>query len=163
MEVFHRAYCAHSVIVCQGMIHMMNIEKILNRVGEIINSNKNQDIASALGVPANVCSQWKRADRQTIPFDKIVDFGIKKNISINYLLIGEGDKYLKPNPEKQNKPDNVVQELLDTKNELIKSKNEQIDDLREQIEYLKKTYLQNKRRDDSYDFSPEKLRNVPGK
>lgn len=65
----------------------LDVREILKRVGNIIGSQKNFDIASALGVDQNVCSNWKR--RQTIPWSELYAFAQKSKITMDWLLTGE--------------------------------------------------------------------------
>lgn len=83
-------------------IHNLNIRKILERVAGVIgvDKKKNQEIAKALGVEPQTCSNWKNKDRKTIPWAKLFVFSIEKNASLDYLLTGKHS----PAKEPEDKP-----------------------------------------------------------
>ena len=72
----------------------MNMKDVLHRVGEIIGSQKNCDIADEFKVEPNVCSNWKT--RGTIPWLKLFNFCNKKSISFDWLLTGHEEASKSP-------------------------------------------------------------------
>ncbi|GAB0057344.1 hypothetical protein SIID45300_01671 [Candidatus Magnetaquicoccaceae bacterium FCR-1] len=64
---------------------------ILARICEHLNLNKNQDIASALGVAQPTVINW--GERNDIPLDRAVEFSKRERISLDWLITGEGPKY----------------------------------------------------------------------
>lgn len=77
----------HIENILVNIIHMLNISQILIRVGNIIESQKNRDIAEALGVDPQVCSNWKA--RNTIPWNELYKFSKEKSVSLDLLLNGQ--------------------------------------------------------------------------
>ena len=67
-------------------IFSINILDILARVGEIINSNKNIDIAHTLGVGPQTCSNWKK--RNAIPWDELFNFSQQYGVPYTWLITG---------------------------------------------------------------------------
>jgi hypothetical protein len=72
---------------------MMQINDILQRVGEVIKSDKNKDIAAALAVTTSACSTWK--NRGTIPKDALFKFAQDHQISLDWLMSGQGQRSAK--------------------------------------------------------------------
>ncbi|GAH12868.1 unnamed protein product, partial [marine sediment metagenome] len=62
------------------------IADILGRIGEIVGSSKNIDIAKNLKVSPSVCSNWK--DRGAIPWAELFKFSLDRNVSFDWLLTG---------------------------------------------------------------------------
>ena len=69
-----------------------SLEEILQRIGQIIGSYKQADIAKALNVSGQALTSWKK--RESIPWDKLAKFSIGKNISLPWLLTGQEQKCL---------------------------------------------------------------------
>ena len=65
----------------------LNITEILQRVGQSIGSDKNTDIADALNVNPQVCTNWKT--RGTIPWPELFQFSQDKAVSLEWLLTGK--------------------------------------------------------------------------
>jgi hypothetical protein len=64
----------------------LNTKQILRRVGMIIGSDENARIAEALGVAAQVCTNWKT--RNTIPWAELFEFCQRVDISLDWLITG---------------------------------------------------------------------------
>lgn len=74
------------------LVHTLNSKNILKRVGIVLGSNKNKDIADALGVDSQVCTNWKT--RNTIPWVELFNFSKERSVSMDWLLTGkEKDKF----------------------------------------------------------------------
>ena len=72
--------------------HKLNTKSILKRVGVVLGSDKNKDIADGLGVDSQVCTNWKT--RNTIPWVQLFNFSTEKCVSMDWLLTGkEKDKF----------------------------------------------------------------------
>lgn len=94
----------------------MKIQDILQRVGEIIGSDKNIAIAKALQVAPQTSSTWKT--RQTIPWKELYVFCNKRGVSMEWLLTGEGQPWAdatapQPGAEERDERILAVQRLLD--------------------------------------------------
>lgn len=77
----------------------MRINDILKRVGIIINSNANNDIALALKVKPTTTSTWKK--RNTVALKTLSEFCQKQDIDIFWLLTGKGS----PKPSGDEEPE----------------------------------------------------------
>ena len=64
----------------------LNTKQILHRVGMIIGTDENVRIAEALGVAAQVCTNWKT--RNTIPWVELFEFSQRVDISLDWLITG---------------------------------------------------------------------------
>jgi hypothetical protein len=64
----------------------LNTKQILRRVGMIIGSDENARIAEALGVAAQVCTNWKT--RNTIPWAELFEFCQRVDVSLDWLITG---------------------------------------------------------------------------
>jgi transcriptional regulator with XRE-family HTH domain len=64
----------------------INYGLVIQRITEIVKAESDGDIAEALGVTPQTFSTWKR--RKTIPYEKIALFALKKNVSLDYILLG---------------------------------------------------------------------------
>ena len=96
----------------------MDVNEILRRVGEIIGSQSNVDIAKALQVAPQTSSNWKA--RRTIPWKEAYVFSIERGLSMTWLLTGEGqpwsdDVAAPPTRDKKREDGRIVtvQRLLD--------------------------------------------------
>ena len=65
---------------------MLKITDILKRVGDVVSSHQNKDIAAALGVAETTCSTWKK--RNSIPSLELISFAQKHNLSLDWLFLG---------------------------------------------------------------------------
>lgn len=64
-----------------------DVSEILARVGEIIGSQKNQEIGEALGVAPQTISMWRT--RKHLAIDNICQFAIERQASLDYLILGK--------------------------------------------------------------------------
>lgn len=72
----------------------MNIQQILERVSQVVNSTENQVIANALGVKPQACSNWKNPKRRKskkdyIPIHELHTFAKEQGVSLEWLLTGD--------------------------------------------------------------------------
>jgi len=92
----------------------VNVVDILNRVGEIIGSKENIAIAKALRVSPQSASNYKT--RKAIPWEALYQFSRERNVSLEWLLTGEGNRQVtavSPEPENEDTRITTVQSLLD--------------------------------------------------
>lgn len=64
----------------------ISLDAALRRVGESIGSNKDINIAAALGVPRSSLSTWRK--RQHMPYKQIVVFCIRCELPVEQILLG---------------------------------------------------------------------------
>ena len=67
-----------------------NFPPILGRVVSCLNVEKNHEVASALGVTPSTVSNWK--ERGDIPILQAVNFALREEISVDWILTGKGKK-----------------------------------------------------------------------
>lgn len=65
------------------------IEAILIRLAELTEASNDAQLADHLGVTRQVISKWKK--RGTIPYEKIIDFAHREDISVDWLLFGDSE------------------------------------------------------------------------
>ena len=66
----------------------LNLADVLSRVGKLSGVDTDAEIARALGVSPQTLSTWKR--RGTIPYERVCDFAVNQDVSLDYLLLGIG-------------------------------------------------------------------------
>ncbi len=64
----------------------VNLDDILTRVGEVIGSDKDTDIAKALNSGRSTLSTWRK--REHIPYKNIISFCLAKGVAIEWVLMG---------------------------------------------------------------------------
>ena len=142
-------------------INRANINQILNRVGATIRSQKNEEIAKALSVTPQTCSNWKT--RKAIPWVELFEFTIKYNIQLDWLLTGKEHNPVKQSDEikeiKQLKETlKVKEEILEIIREnaqLFKAENIR---LKDEIKNLEKNFLKGRRNNDPPSLNTTELR-----
>lgn len=97
---------------------MNNIEKILARVAEIIDTHSDSAIAKELGVSPQAIANARK--RESVPYEKLIQFASRKNISLDDLFLGKVDTQ-------------PIRAEMDTKvfQEILESLNSEISELRE--------------------------------
>ncbi len=91
---------------------MLNTKEILKRIGVVINSNKNKDIALSLESEPTTCSNWKT--RNAIPWEELFTFSQKHKISLDFLLTGkQQNNFMSGWNEQAIKLCNELKEILD--------------------------------------------------
>lgn len=65
----------------------VTLEEVLERVGDIIGSQKDTDIAESLLAGRSTLSTWRK--REHIPYKNIIEFCLNRNIPIESVLIGK--------------------------------------------------------------------------
>jgi uncharacterized protein YjcR len=92
---------------------MLNISEIIKRIGYLIRSQKNVDIAKALKVKPATSHNWVDPERNTIPWETLFSFCQERNISFDWLLTGK-------------EPDTTVPSTYNKKNKELHDKVETI-------------------------------------
>lgn len=64
-----------------------DLDSILGRVASIAGVTKDSELAEVLGVTRQTLSKWKQ--RETIPYEKVIEFAISSDISLDNLLLGK--------------------------------------------------------------------------
>lgn len=77
--------------------HSLDVNKILKRIGDILDTNSASEIANALGVSRQVLSGWKK--RKTIPWEKLWEFSHDTDLPLTYLLTGRHAEIFERPPE----------------------------------------------------------------
>lgn len=66
----------------------LNLSDVLSRVGKLSGVSTDAEIARVLGVSPQTLSTWKR--RGTIPYERVCDYAVNNDVSLDYLLLGLG-------------------------------------------------------------------------
>jgi hypothetical protein len=72
---------------------MKQIEEIFHRLSQVIDIKSNNKLADLFMVAEQTIRTWKNRDK--IPYEQLVEVSKRNNISLNWLLTGEGEKYIK--------------------------------------------------------------------
>jgi len=149
-------------------INKPNINQILNRVGTIIHSQKNEKIAGALSATPQTCSNWKT--RKAIPWIELFNFAIKYDVKLDWLLTGKEHTPAKQSDEikeiKQLKETlEIKEEILEIIREnakLLKAENTRLKDentrLEDENKTLEKNFLDGRRNNDPPSLNTAQLR-----
>lgn len=70
----------------EGNTSKPHVEQILERIGEVINADRNIDIARALGKESQTFNSWRY--RNTIPWPEIIEFAKQYDVSLDWLIFG---------------------------------------------------------------------------
>jgi len=98
---------------------MLNMMEVLNRVSEVIGLTANKDIATELNVEPNVCSNWKT--RNTVPWENLFRFCIKRSVSMNWLLTGKERTEPEPLEPETSQAIDAVKEIMASENDYAKA------------------------------------------
>ena len=66
-----------------------SLDEVLKRVSSLIGANTDKSLAEGLGVSPQTLSTWKR--RNTIPYERLIQFALDQKISLDELLLGKSD------------------------------------------------------------------------
>ncbi len=97
----------------------MNTLDVLKRIGKVIKSNKNIDIAESLGVEESTCSNWKK--RKSIPIKYLENFAnAHDGVTIQWLLNGTEENKSPSTYKSESPPDigtliNLIKQTIDKK------------------------------------------------
>jgi hypothetical protein len=64
----------------------LEVDEILERIGEVINADKRAEIARALGKGSQTFNSWRY--RNTIPWPEIIEFAYQYDVSLDWLILG---------------------------------------------------------------------------
>ena len=74
---------------------MLNFSEIVDRIMRLENTSKKTDIANLLDSNTSKFSVWER--RNTIPLENLLTYCRNRELSIHWLLTGEGPRHI-PDP-----------------------------------------------------------------
>ena len=69
-------------------MEMPEIRKIVDRLKKVLGVSRDDEVASALGMSPQSLNGYK--DRRKIPFEKILEFCIKEDVSLDHVILGKG-------------------------------------------------------------------------
>ncbi len=69
-----------------------NFTEIINRIKEILGTNKDRDVADAINISINAFSNRKRSG--SVPYPEFVHLAQEKNVSLDWLISGKGPKFI---------------------------------------------------------------------
>ena len=70
---------------------MKKITPILNRLKQITNSKTDKELTQKLGISYSTLDTWKNRDK--IPEKRLLEFSLKYQVPMEWLLTGEGEMY----------------------------------------------------------------------
>jgi len=76
---------------------MNQIKNILERLKIYFKANNNKELAKKIGVNYQTLNTWIK--RNKIPYELLHEIGQNENISLDWLLTGKGEMFLKDNPK----------------------------------------------------------------
>lgn len=72
----------------------LSLADVLGRVADESKAKNDSGVAAALGVGRSSLPTWRKAD--TLPFEPLFAFAKARNLSMDWLLTGQGRKHLDP-------------------------------------------------------------------
>ena len=66
----------------------LNAENVIVRLKQILNEKSDQKLGDYLGIPKSTISNWRHRD--SVPYSICVQVAQEKNVSLDWLLTGEG-------------------------------------------------------------------------
>ncbi|MGB4498913.1 MAG: helix-turn-helix transcriptional regulator [Methylococcaceae bacterium] len=66
----------------------LNAENVIIRLKQILNEKSDQKLGDYLGIPKSTISNWRQRD--SVPYSICVQVAQEKNVSLDWLLTGEG-------------------------------------------------------------------------
>ena len=130
-----------------------DVEATIKRIGEIINSPKNIDIADSLNISGQVVSNWKY--RNHVPWQALFIFSRERNIFFEWLITGEGQK----NKEDEKKLISILESKLSKEEELTSVCKENANLYKKQVVLLEENVVSQKQKIKSKDQEIKKLKN----
>ena len=67
---------------------MPEIRKIVDRLKKVLGVSRDDEVAKALGMSPQSLNGYK--DRRKIPYEKILEFCEKENVSLDHVILGKG-------------------------------------------------------------------------
>lgn len=68
----------------------ISCKEVLKRLSSALNTNSDVELANSLGVAKNTVSSWR--SRNKIPYEKLVEVSVQHGISLDFLVLGCGEK-----------------------------------------------------------------------
>lgn len=68
------------------MINVISTEEILKRLGSVLGTTTDIELAKALGVASQTVSTWR--NRNKIPYDKALEISTNKGVSLDWIIFG---------------------------------------------------------------------------
>lgn len=84
---------------------------ILERLKAITNSQSDSELARTLGISAQTLSTWKV--RNSIPYKMLLELALNRGLSLDWLLLGEGEQQRAASPSPATPTQPWEAELLD--------------------------------------------------
>jgi len=69
-------------------MEMSEIRKIVDRLKKVLGVSRDDEVATALGMSPQSLNGYK--DRRKIPYDKILEFCEKEDVSLDHVILGKG-------------------------------------------------------------------------
>lgn len=69
-------------------MHRKAVKAVLDRLSLVLGAKTSQSLAEKLGVSPQTVSSWKA--RESVPYAQCVDMAERHNVSLDWLLTGEG-------------------------------------------------------------------------
>ena len=108
---------------------MKKITPILNRLKQITNSKTDKELTQKLGISYSTLDTWKNRDK--IPEKRLLEFSLKYQVPMEWLLTGEGEMYKTPSVQNsiiaQGNNHNIIGNVVGSNiqnNEMLKKINE---------------------------------------
>jgi len=70
---------------------MKKITPILNRLKQVLNVKTDKELTEKLGISYSTLDTWKNRDK--IPEKRLLEFSLKYQVPMDWLLTGEGEMY----------------------------------------------------------------------
>ena len=111
--------------IIKKMEKMSNIRLIIDRLKKALGVTRDDEVATALGMSPQSLNGYK--DRRKIPYDKILEFCEKENVSLDHVILGKG-QVQNLDQSKQivdlNKRINELEGAISLAKELLKARND---------------------------------------
>lgn len=76
-----------------------DFDEIMDRLKKVTNANSYNSLADALGLSSSAFANLKK--RGSVPYDKIISLASSLNVSIDWVITGEGEMYRTPKDESE--------------------------------------------------------------
>ena len=97
---------------------MKTITPILNRLKQVLNARTDKELTEKLGISYSTLDTWKNRDK--IPEKRLLEFSLKLQVPVDWLLTGEGEMYKGEN--KTNEKDPLCEEICNNFKKLPQDK-----------------------------------------
>ena len=72
---------------------MINAGAVIDRMKEAAGVRTNDELAGLLGLRSGAVSNWRT--RNSIPLDQLVEYAAQRGVSLDWLILGQGDRTLR--------------------------------------------------------------------